>query len=286
MPTNTFVATANAVILSGNTPVFTDINRNTLCMSFESVQEHTDSETAAIILVHMGGLITPDYYKIKKHCDTLGLHLIEDAAHAHGASIDGIKAGNLGSAGCFSFYPTKIMTTGEGGMITTNDHKLCATARALRNHGENADGEFIYNSSNYRMSEINAVLGRSQLKRLKENIQKRYYLAVEYMMRLNSVSGITMLPTYSHIFNSYWNFFIVLDSNINRDSFRKELLNHDIQTGDAYYPGCHKMRVFEKYATDCPISDNILKRHVVLPMHVGMKKEDIIFIANSIKKAL
>ena len=111
VPTETFVATGNSVILSGNTPVFTDIDKSTLCMSYDTIMDRMTDDVAAIIIVHMGGLITPDIDKIRNYCKDNSIHLIEDAAHAHGSRYKSEYAGSLGTAGCFSFYPTKVMTT-------------------------------------------------------------------------------------------------------------------------------------------------------------------------------
>ena len=162
VPTETFVATGNSVILSGNTPVFTDIDKSTLCMSYDTIMDRMTDDVAAIIIVHMGGLITPDIDKIRDYCKYNSIHLIEDAAHAHGSKkmsivngcyVKSEYAGSLGIAGCFSFYPTKVMTTGEGGMITTDSKSLMEMARTLRNHG--GDGRLgLYSASNDRMTEI------------------------------------------------------------------------------------------------------------------------------------
>ena len=283
VPSQTFVASGNAVILSGNTPVFTDINKDTLCMSFKSIQENMSKDVAAIMLVHMGGLITPEYYEIKSYCDKHNIILIEDAAHAHGSKIDNLSAGNLGEAGCFSFYPTKLMTTGEGGMITTNNKELADKAKLYRNHG--GDGRnFTYNSSNYRMTELNAAIGLSQLEELPYFIKARNTIANNYIEGLKNVKHITLLPTYDHIKNSYWNFYFVLNKEFSREKFVNYLLEKGIQTGDAYTPSCHQQKAFEKYIGDQDFSaiEDVLQRHVSLPMYVGMTTEDIDYIINAI----
>lgn len=127
VPTNTFVATPTAVLLSGGTPVFADIKAETLCIDPSDVERKITSKTAGVIVVHVAGLICPEIKELKKICKDHNIFLIEDAAHAHGAKIDGKMAGNLCDGGAFSFYPTKIMTTGQGGMITTNDSNVAAT---------------------------------------------------------------------------------------------------------------------------------------------------------------
>ena len=283
VPSQTFVATGNSVILSGNTPVFTDMNKDTLCMSFKSLKENMSKDVAAIILVHMGGLITPEYTKIKSYCDKHDIILIEDAAHAHGSKINNLSAGNLGEAGCFSFFPTKLMTTGEGGMITTNNKELANQARLYRNHG--GDGRnFTYNSSNYRMTELNAAIGLSQLEELPNFIEARNKIAKAYIEGLKNVKNIILLPTYDFIKNTYWNFYFILNESISREKFTKYLLRKGIQTGDAYYPSCHQQLAFEDYIgdQDFSVTEDILQRHISLPMYVGMTEEDIDYIIDAI----
>jgi perosamine synthetase len=124
VPTQTFVASVSAIIRSNNIPVITDVNPQTQCLDLENIKKNLDKDVIGVMLVHMAGLITPDYFELKKFCDENNLIIFEDASHAVGASIDGIKAGNLGLAGCFSLFATKIITSGEGGMITTNDDEF------------------------------------------------------------------------------------------------------------------------------------------------------------------
>ena len=121
IPTDTFVATANAVIRAAGVPIFADINKETLCLSLDDVKKRRTSKTTGIIYVHMFGLIPASFQKLRDYCNENNLFLIEDAAHAHGAKLNGELAGSLGTAACFSFYATKVLTSGEGGIVTTND---------------------------------------------------------------------------------------------------------------------------------------------------------------------
>ena len=292
VPTETFMATANAVILSDNTPVFTDIDDSTLCMSYDTIMDRMTSDVSAIIIVHMGGLVTQDVYKIRNFCDRYGLHLIEDAAHAHGAQIyneyrDEIRcAGSLGDVGCFSFYPTKLMTTGEGGMITTDNDTVVKMARMLRNHG--GDGTTgLFSASNDRMTEISAILGLSQLKRLDEFVKKRNHIAKMYRKLLENITEIDLLPEYEKIKNSYWNFYFILN-NIDREKFINKMLQFGIQLGDAYNPPCHRQPVFERYVDgyDFKVADIILKNHVSLPMYTELTDDDVVYIVDKVKEVV
>ena len=292
VPTETFMATANAVILSDNTPVFTDIEDSTLCMSYDTIMDRMTSDVSAIIIVHMGGLVTQDVYKIRNFCDRYGLHLIEDAAHAHGAQIyneyrDEIRcAGSLGDVGCFSFYPTKLMTTGEGGMITTDNDTVVKMARMLRNHG--GDGTTgLFSASNDRMTEISAILGLSQLKRLDEFVKKRNHIAKMYRKLLENITEIDLLPEYEKTKNSYWNFYFILN-NIDREKFINKMLQFGIQLGDAYNPPCHRQPVFERYVDgyDFKVADTILENHVSLPMYTELTDDDVVFIVDKVKEVV
>jgi len=284
-PTNTFVATINSIITSGNIPVIADISRDTLCLSMDSIRKNYDRDVSAIILVNIGGLITPEYDEIVRFCDDNKIFLIEDAAHSLGSYIKGgKKSGNLGSAGCFSFYPTKIITTCEGGMITTDSEWISKEAKLYRNHG--GDGRnFYYTSSNYRMTEIQAAIGIQQLRYLPKFLEKRNHIASIYTELLSGIDNIKLFPTYGDRYSSYWNYYILIKG------YRDELMSflgsslNLIQTGDAYWPPCHMQPVFDEYYNKSfPIAEDILSRHLSLPMYYELKDEEIVRITNLIRK--
>jgi dTDP-4-amino-4,6-dideoxygalactose transaminase len=293
--TNTWMSCANAILLTGNIPVFVDIDPDTLCMSTSKVLEKIDS-VDAILWVHMAGLISPDFINIVDICKQRGIFIIEDCAHAHGASLNNRLAGSIGDVGCFSFYPTKIMATGEGGMITTNNDQLAEKARIYRNHGTVRNTENIigldygvtchYPSQNFRMTEIAGILGLYQLKHLTDFVSQRNRIADSYRIYLNDIDGIKLLPKYNG--HSYWNFYIVLDDSINREQFAKTLLyEYGIQTANAYDPACHKQTMYAEYIDDTfPVADDVLTRHISLPMYVTLTDHDIEYITNCIKDAV
>ena len=174
VPTNTFFATPASVIHAGGRVIFADIAGN-LCLDPESLRQKIQKDTRAVIIVHIGGLVPPEIAEIQEICREHGLALIEDAAHAHGSTLDGKKAGSFGAGAAFSFYPTKVMTSGEGGMITTDDENIYQRALVFRDQGKagflgNIHTEMGYN---WRMSEIHAVIGLSQFARLEEFIADR-----------------------------------------------------------------------------------------------------------------
>ena len=175
VPTHTFIASATAAIHAGAKVIFVDCQRENFQMDPEDVRRKIRPDTKAVMLVHMSGIISPHLNEIKDICEQQGIPLVEDAAHAHGATIDGRKAGSLGLAGSFSFFSTKVITTGEGGMITTDDEKIYKTACALRDHGHFVAEPNVHHDIgyNWRPGEFNAVLGLEQMRHAHEILQRR-----------------------------------------------------------------------------------------------------------------
>jgi len=292
VPTNTFVASVNSIILSGNKPLIVDIDKSTLCMSVDSIQKNLTSDVEAIMWVHMAGLISPDIIQIKEMCKDKGIYLIEDAAHAHGAyyydenTDETFRAGNIGDVGCFSFYPSKVMATGEGGMITTNNNNLNDQAKIMRYHGvTRATGQLEgvdygvnahYPSQNFRMTETSAIIGLSQLSHLDEFVEKRNWIANKYTEKLKMVDGINLLPSNKFSVSSYWNYYFILDIDIDRNKLSHYLHKNGVENANAYYPACHHHSIYEDWVLeDYPIANDILKRHLSLPMYYELTQEDI-----------
>ena len=292
VPTETFVASANSVILAGGRPVFAEIHRDTLCLDLADVERRIGPKTAAVMAVHMAGLIQSDINALQELCRKKNIALIEDAAHAIGASFNGRKAGGLGKAGCFSFYPTKVITTGEGGMITTDDSKISEMARSYRNHGAAPDNSMYERvSTNWRMTEISAVIGLSQLQHLDEFISKRNEIADKYDGAFSSVRGIRLLPKDPRRVHSYWNYIVLLDRKIDRTELANVLRGEfGIPIAWPYDPPCHLQPVFRNFLGtkpgDLPQSEDILHHHIALPMHVALTNEDVSYIIHGITSTL
>ena len=297
--TQTFVASISAIVRSGNIPVIVDMDEKSQGLSADIISKHIDADTAGVMLVHMAGHITSDYKEIQKLCKQNNLLLVEDAAHAMGASIEGNKAGAISDIGCFSFFPTKIVTTGEGGIITTNDDKIAEQARIVRNHGcVRAEAEIpgldygvtcTYVSNNFRMQELSAVLGITQMQRVDEFIDKRNLLANRYFNNLKSLKLLTCPNEYlsKSQTHSWWQYIIIVNKNINRTKLAESLLKEGIPTANAYWPACHEQPAIKEYSIDSyPVADDILNRHLALPMYVEMTLEQVDFVCNSIKKIL
>jgi perosamine synthetase len=301
VPTQTFVASVSAIIRSNNIPKITDVDLDSQCLNLEIIKENVDETVAGVMLVHMAGMITPDYSEIKKFCDEKGLIIIEDAAHAVGASIDNIPAGNLGLAGCFSLFATKIITSGEGGMITTNDQEFAKRCRLLRNHGMEKNVDIFlpgidfgvtctYASSNYRMPELSAVLGISQIKRANEFVDKRIELANLYNKFITN-KKIIKPTTSDNIRMSYWQYIIKIKDiqRTERVLICKRLLEEfKIPTANAYWPACHSQPAFKKYVKGCvyPNAKKLLSQHIALPMYCEMSKKQIKYVAETLNKII
>src|ERR1043165_145830 len=196
VPTNTFASCVKAVMYAGGTPVLASMNPETFCLDTEDVLRRINEKTAGVLVVHIAGLIYPEIDRLREICRERGLFLIEDPSHAHGATIDERPAGSLSDAACFSFYPTKVMTTGTGGMITTDQAALAEYARSLRHHGQGQSLEQIVNFGNdWCMDEISAALGVYQLQRLEENVAHRNRIVEWYRRGLGDIDWIKV-PLY------------------------------------------------------------------------------------------
>lgn len=291
VPVQTFVATGSCVLKAGAKLVFCDTDDDFL-LDFESMKKLITKNTKAVIIVHFAGMISNDIVKIKEYLKQKNIVLIEDDAHAHGASFNGVKAGNLGDIGCFSFYSTKIMTTGEGGMITTNNSDYYERCSSIRSRGMdiNYKGELFINlGSNHRVTEIQGLLGRYQLKRLDEFSEHRNTIASIYKKELQPLIEKNIIRLQNPINGSthaYWRFIVFLNQH-NRDEIIKKLNELNIKADAPYSPLLHNQPVFnsiEKRETSN--ADKLANSHISLPIHMLISKEDASFIVESLKEVL
>lgn len=315
-PTNTFLATALAVMHSGNKVVFADSDPKTFCLDPDDVRSRITDDTAAVILVHIGGIVTPDYYKIKEICDENNLHLIEDCAHAHGCSINGKQAGTLGVAGAFSFFPTKVLVTGEGGIITTNDKELSEKASMIRNHGKNPSlGNKISGLGyNYRMSEITAAIGVQQMQKANQIIEERRRIAGWYDEFLTGVENITPIEMPRKVISSYYKYIAYLPEKYDRNAVKKVMKEKYgvVLTGEVYADLCHNEPLWERYTycgrlhnsnkkVQCirwpgcgcgkkqdsfPGATYLSNHHICFPLYPGLTKKEIKYVVESLDNTL
>ena len=291
VPANTFIATANSVLFAGGKPVFADMREDTLCIDPVDIERRISPKTVGVIVVHIAGLVCPQIHQLSKLCKDHGLFLIEDCAHAHGAMIDGLKAGALSDAGCFSFYPTKIMTTGEGGMITTDNSGLAEAARMMRNHGQNSQSLMVTFGHNWCTSEINAILGEHQLENLEFFVTRRNELAQIYNECLHKVDGVSPIMEPSGIRHSYYKYTVKLNKGINVEKVSKMLREeYNIETGHLYYPPVHLHPYYrENFGTSegmFPVAEDVLPRVICLPLHVAIAKESVPHITKALDNCI
>lgn len=249
VPTNTFMATAFAAMHAGNRVIFADSNPETFALDPIDVRKRISEDTSAIVLVHIGGIVTDEIEEIRSICEEHQLSLIEDAAHAHGSSIEGENAGTLGDVAAFSFYPTKVLTTGEGGVVTTDDDALADMIKCLRNHGknpteDNAITEFGYN---WRMDELTAALGLRQIEGALDRIGARKKIASFYDEKVPSVPGMAPLELPAGSRSSYYKYVVILDDWVDRAELKTRMsADYDVGlTGEVYASLCHDEPLWE-----------------------------------------
>ena len=271
----TFFATASVVMMAGAKPVFVDVEEDGFCLDPKKVESAITSKTKAIHPVHLYGELAdiPSFLEIAENNN---FFLLEDCAQAHTAdSWDG-KAGSFGKAGWFSFYPTKNMTTSEGGMITTNDEEFANKCRIIRAHGMSAQYQHTEFGYNYRMTDISAAIGREQLKKLAGFNKRRREIAEMYN---SEFSNLVTIPKNrrGHVFHQYT---IRCDK---RDDLRNYLLERNINTG-IYYPSLlYNYPSMKKYQADCPNSERLIGEVLSLPVHPALSNSDVFEVISSIK---
>ncbi len=291
IPAQTFIATGMAVYHAGGRPVFAEINKRNLCIDFEDVKKKINSNTAGIIIVHMGGYISEEIFELRELCDKNGIFLIEDSAHTPGAIIKGQESGTIGHVGCFSFYPTKIITAGEGGMLVTRNEDIYKFARSYQNRGADMslDYELYINPSrNVRMTEFAALLGRVQLKNLDSYLNKRREIAEIYRSKLSGLKLIQIILPKDLKQTACWKLPIILDKKINRDILLNKLKSENIYADKAYNPPLHLQPVIKKiYNTNkglLPVSEDILSRSICLPCHQNMSIDDVDYVCKNLSE--
>lgn len=286
IPTNTNFATAAAAVYAGANVEFYD---NGIYPDIDDLMSRLTKDTAALVVVHIGGYITPDMMRIVERCEELGVQLVEDGAHAHGAFLEGRAAGSFGRAAAFSFFPTKTLTTGEGGVIATNDEAFATTARQYRDQGKNQDGvtHEVWGNS-WRMTEIGAALGLAQAKRIDVDNERRAEIIDKYRKELDN----TVLEFPEQSVDSQpagYKCIAILPKNINREKLKAALLAKGVQLGkEVYEKPLHHQPIFKQFAVDqaYPIADDFAARHICLPLWRFMKDEDVTTVIEALQAEL
>ena len=298
VPDITFAATANAVLFTGATPILADINFEDLNISVESLKKNMSSKTKAIIPVHFAGK-SCNMKEISKIAKKYHVKIIEDCAHAVGTKFGNMHVGNFGETGCFSFYPTKNLTTIEGGMVITNSFKTAQYVMKSRNHGisrtlkERFSGGFPWDYEifemgyNFRLDEIRSCLGVNQLKRIKKMNKLRRIAAEYYTTNLRSVKGI-ITPKLNEKSHS-WHLYIIKihkEFDISRDELFKKLLANGVRTSVHYKP-LHKFSLYKKMCKKygkLANSSKAYKEILSLPLYPGITKKEQDYVIKQIIK--
>jgi dTDP-4-amino-4,6-dideoxygalactose transaminase len=280
VPANTFYATAAAVIAAGGRPVFADVDITTLALNRATVAAALTPDTAAVVHVHIGGLISPHIAGVRALCKERGIALVEDAAHAHGSTLDGRFAGSFGVAGAFSMYPTKVVTSGEGGVIVTASDHLAGEARIYRDQGKGAFGanHHVRLGSAWRMSELHAVTGLVHMRHLDEFITRRREVAARYDKALASVDGLSPLAEPPGSRSNIYKYIVLLAPGTDRSRFKQAVAGrYQVRlSGEVYDLPLNKQPVLAEYAgPGLPVAEDIAARHVCLPVHSDMTDSEI-----------
>ena len=284
----TFPATANVVVQLGAVPVLVDIDLDTLTMNPEDMHRKITPRTKAVIPVDAFGCAT-DFDPILAIAKEHNLPVIEDAATAIGAKYYDRFCGNLSTMGCFSFHPRKVITTGEGGMITTNDSELAEKIKLLRSHGGVRTGAwFQYEAAgfNYRLSDVLGAIGVAQMEKLPWLIERKRELAMSLSERLSQIPGIRtpIEPAWGgHIYQSY---VILVDETINRDKVVEDMKTRGIETTLGTY-ALHDQPFFQRQfgykSGQLPNSHAAFTRTITLPLYPQMNESDLDLIANALR---
>lgn len=301
IPSLTFVATANAVRYTGAKVVFADIeSEDWLCICPRAIEVRVTEKTKAIVVMHYAGYAC-DMPEIMRIAKERGLAVIEDAAHAVGASLDGKALGTWGDVGCYSFFGNKNMTTGEGGMVVTNDDQIAEKVRILRSHGMTtltwdrhkghaSTYDVVELGYNYRLDEIRSAIGREQLKKLPSGNARREVLVNRYREAFTWSAQSLGLPfTEKRGLSSEHIFPVLLPEGVDKEAFRELLKQDGIQTS-FHYPPVHTFEIYrdplQKFEETLWMTENVSKRQVTLPLFPTMTDDQQGWVIESVIKAL
>jgi len=298
IPALTFVADINVVRVVGATPKLADCKDfSNWNVTAKSIKEQITNKTKAVIIVHFAGYPC-EMDEIVELCREKGIYLIEDVAHAIGATYGGKACGTFGDFGCFSFFTNKNLSIGEGGMLVTKNGKLASTAKYYRSHGMSAltldrhkgraiSYDVVLSGLNYRIDEMRSTLGLVQLSKLEEGNRNRKILVERYIQNLKDTKGLTIpFQDLKDSTSSYHIFVILLDKNINREEVILKLKDAGIQSS-IHYPAFKDFSAFKNIGLNpAPIAEEISKRELTLPLYPTLKLEEVDYVCKNLKTIL
>ena len=286
-----FVASANCIVYRQGTPVFVDIDEETFNIDAAAVEDAVTEKTAAILPVHVFGR-PADMTSLCRTAKKRGLLLIEDACEAIGAEFNGQKVGTFGEAAVFAFYPNKQITTGEGGIVTTDNPEWASELRALRNQGRGGLGwlEHHHLGFNYRLNEMSAALGFSQFSQIDSLLERRASVAAKYKERLVHIDGVVPLRATAGTSRMSWFVYVVrLDPGISRDSLAARIASKGIPTRN-YFPPIHLQPYyvdrFHYKRGQFPVTERVAASTLALPFHANMSSADIDCVCSALKTSI
>lgn len=292
VPTFSIISPISSIVISGAKPVLVDSDINTWNIDVDKIEEKITKKTKAILVVHIYGL-PAKMTKIIKLANKYGLYIIEDAAEMHGQTYNGKKCGSFGIVSIFSFYPNKLITTGEGGMIVTNNQNIASRCEKLRNLAFEKR-RFVHKELgwNYRMTNLQAALGLAQLEQINKFIKKKRWIGKTYNKLLSSNAKLQLpIEETKYAKNIYWIYGLVLKDNVkmNRNTLLNLLAKKGIGTRTFFWP-MHRQPIFIKMGLfkeeNYPIADKIAKKGFYIPSGLGIEKKDIETVSKAINGLL
>jgi len=292
LPTFTIISCVLAVLRRGGIPVLVDVEPETWCMDVNMVESKITRRTKAVMPVHIYGHpvdMDPLLWLSEKY----GVKVVEDAAEVHGAKYKGKKCGSIGDISCFSFYPNKIITTGEGGMVLTNDARLATRARSIRNLCFVPEQRFLHYElgNNFRFTTLQAALGLAQLEKIEEHLSKKRWMGREYTKRLRNLSGLAIQKIEEWAEPVYWVYGVVLDDDLPIDAkgFAKDLADLGVQTRPFFWP-LHEQPVLKQMGLfkgeSYPVAEKIARRGLYLPSGLGISQTQIEEVCSAVETVL
>ena len=296
IPNYTFYASPMSVINEGGRVIFADISKDTLSVTLESIKRCVREDTKAVMVVHVGGIVSDEILKIKRYCNSNDLFLLEDAACAFGSTYNGAYAGTFGDAGVFSLHHSKVLTTGEGGMICTNNMKLANKLMKIRAIGLDRsinNWEVFCQGSNYKMSEITAALGLLQIKKANQIVLERQNIANYYDSHISWKNGISKFKIPVNGKSSYYKYIIRVDAPWKKAKIKSRLQeDFDISLPPTVYDYNCNLQSFSKHKAIVnnndafSVSKYMSNHHVCLNMYNGLTREELAYIVDSLNRVI
>tara|TARA_A100001015_G_scaffold306362_1_gene400517 strand:+ start:2211 stop:3326 length:1116 start_codon:yes stop_codon:yes gene_type:complete len=284
VPTNTFIATYNAVKFSGGIPKLVDTGPENLNITLETIKKKVTKKTKCIVIVHVGAIISNEIVKIAKFCKNKKIYLVEDCAHASLTKLGNKFAGNFGIAGAFSFYSTKSITSGEGGMVTTNNYQLYKKLKLHTSYGMTKkynNFNYLLYGANFRMNEAEAIIGYHHLINYNSYLKEKIKIKKIYDQNLRNKINIVRSNSKGNLYK----YICLLPKNKSKKNLIKYLNKNNIfLSGDVYNKPLHKYNLIRKEHSkiNLPNSEDVCSRHICLPIYLGLKNQDAKFISNKI----